>query len=256
MGYDAFGLNSENMAIKTGEPPAKFTEEAISTINRQLRRLGIAIDWTREVATCRPEYYKWTQWLFFSFTRRVSLTRRRAPVNWCPSCQTVLAKSDRSSMVTVSACDSQVEPRSWTAVVHFRITDYAERTAAGLRKTGVLGGASVVTMQRNWIGIIDGSLGDLHFAPLEGEGSVKAPAGAASAADAAHKAAMPLTRTNPVPGGSAGALLPRHCLHNRPDTLFGLGTFFILAPEQIPWWTTWLPVPPRRTGQALCHLRP
>jgi leucyl-tRNA synthetase len=64
MGYDAFGLNSENVAIKTGQHPGTFTEAAIATINRQLRRLGVSIDWTREVVTCRPEYYKWTQWLF------------------------------------------------------------------------------------------------------------------------------------------------------------------------------------------------
>ena len=91
MGYDAFGLNSENVAIKTGEHPGTFTEEAITTINRQLRRLGVAIDWTREVATCRPEYYKWTQWLFLQFYKKGLAYKKEAPVNWCPSCQTVLA---------------------------------------------------------------------------------------------------------------------------------------------------------------------
>jgi leucyl-tRNA synthetase len=91
MGYDAFGLNSENVAIQTGEHPATFTERAIATINRQLRRLGVAIDWNRELATCRPEYYKWTQWLFLQFYKKGLAFKKEAPVNWCPSCQTVLA---------------------------------------------------------------------------------------------------------------------------------------------------------------------
>ena len=111
MGYDAFGLNSENVAIQTGEHPAVFTEHAIATINRQLRRLGVAIDWDREVVTCRPEYYKWTQWLFLQFYRKGlspgrrlrSTGARRAKPCWPMS---------RSSRVPVSAVPPKWKPKS------------------------------------------------------------------------------------------------------------------------------------------------
>ena len=130
MGYDAFGLNSENVAIKTGEPPAKFTEEAIATINRQLRRLGVSIDWTREVVTSRPEYYKWTQWLFLQLYKKGLAYKKEAPVNWCPSCQTVLA----NEQVVEERVRSPVEAR---AAVVFRITACAER-CPGLHQVGVV----------------------------------------------------------------------------------------------------------------------
>ena len=149
MGYDAFGLNSENMAIKTGEPPAKFTEEAISTINRQLRRLGVAIDWTREVVTSRPEYYKWTQWLFLQLYKKGLAYKKEAPVNWCPSCATVLA-NEQVIEGHCERCDSEVEAKKLTQWF-FRITDYAERLLDDFTKLESWP-ERVITMQRNWIG--------------------------------------------------------------------------------------------------------
>ncbi|MCL5735861.1 MAG: leucine--tRNA ligase [Actinobacteria bacterium] len=200
MGYDAFGLNSENVAIKTGEPPGKFTEEAIATINRQLRRLGVAIDWSREVVTCRPEYYKWTQWLFLQFYKKGLAYKKEAPVNWCPSCQTVLA-NEQVIEGACERCDSLVAAKKLTQWF-FRITDYAERLLRDFDKLESWP-ERVVTMQRNWIGKSTGA--DVVFA-------------------------IPLVRGDrgdaPVPGATVNVTV----FTTRPDTLFG-ATFFVLAPE-------------------------
>jgi leucyl-tRNA synthetase len=206
MGYDAFGLNSENMAIKTGEPPAKFTEEAIGTINRQLRRLGVSIDWTREVVTSRPEYYKWTQWLFLQFYKKGLAYKKEAPVNWCPSCQTVLA-NEQVVEGACERCDTVVEAKKLTQWF-FRITDYAERLLEDFDKLESWP-ERVVTMQRNWIGKSVGA--DVVFAIAPAEG---APAGGAADSGAAREAAATEVTV----------------FTTRPDTLFG-ATFFILAPE-------------------------
>jgi leucyl-tRNA synthetase len=200
MGYDAFGLNSENVAIKTGEPPAKFTEEAIATINRQLRRLGVSIDWTREVVTSRPEYYKWTQWLFLQFYKKGLAYKKEAPVNWCPSCQTVLA-NEQVIDGACERCDSAVEAKKLTQWF-FRITDYAERLLEDFDKLEEWP-ERVITMQRNWIGKSTGA--DVVFEI--------APAGGAA----------------PAPGAQVDPVKVT-VFTTRPDTLFG-ATFFILAPE-------------------------
>jgi leucyl-tRNA synthetase len=205
MGYDAFGLNSENMAIKTGEPPAKFTEEAISTINRQLRRLGFAIDWTREVVTSRPEYYKWTQWLFLQLYKKGLAYKKEAPVNWCPSCQTVLA-NEQVIEGQCERCDSEVEAKKLTQWF-FRITDYAERLLQDFDKLDEWP-ERVVTMQRNWIGKSIGSNVVFKIAPQE--------AGASGGAAGARARAVDTPEVT--------------VFTTRPDTLFG-ATFFILAPE-------------------------
>jgi len=202
MGYDAFGLNSENMAIKTGEPPGTFTEEAIATINRQLRRLGVSIDWSREVATCRPEYYKWTQWLFLQLYRKGLAYKKEAPVNWCPSCQTVLA-NEQVIEGSCERCDSLVEAKKLTQWF-FRITDYAERLLEDFAKLDSWP-ERVVTMQRNWIGKSTGADVVFTIAPAPDEEGAGAE-----------------------PGAELGAEVT--VFTTRPDTLFG-ATFFILAPE-------------------------
>ncbi len=202
MGYDAFGLNSENMAIKTGEPPAKFTEEAIATINRQLRRLGVSIDWTREVVTSRPEYYKWTQWLFLQLYKKGLAYKKEAPVNWCPSCQTVLA-NEQVVDGACERCDSPVEAKKLTQWF-FRITDYAERLLQDFDKLESWP-ERVVTMQRNWIGRSTGA--DVVFGIADDE------AGAAGDETGGVREDLKVT-----------------VFTTRPDTLFG-ATFFILAPE-------------------------
>ncbi len=201
MGYDAFGLNSENMAIKTGEPPAKFTEEAITTINRQLRRLGVSIDWTREVVTSRPEYYKWTQWLFLQFYKKGLAYKKEAPVNWCPSCQTVLA-NEQVVEGSCERCDTVVEAKKLTQWF-FRITDYAERLLQDFDKLESWP-ERVITMQRNWIGKSTGADVVFAIAPVD-----EAEEGGTARAAAGAEVTVFTTR---------------------PDTLFG-ATFFILAPE-------------------------
>jgi leucyl-tRNA synthetase len=207
MGYDAFGLNSENMAIKTGEPPGTFTEEAIATINRQLRRLGVAIDWSREIATSRPEYYKWTQWLFLQFYKKGLAYKKEAPVNWCPSCQTVLA-NEQVIEGSCERCDSLVEAKKLTQWF-FRITDYAERLLEDFDKLESWP-ERVITMQRNWIGKSQGA--DVIFTIASPEA---APAGTGDPAGS---------------GAGLGAGAEVTVFTTRPDTLFG-ATFFILAPE-------------------------
>jgi leucyl-tRNA synthetase len=209
MGYDAFGLNSENMAIKTGEPPAKFTEEAITTINRQLRRLGVSIDWTREVVTCRPEYYKWTQWLFLQLYKKGLAYKKEAPVNWCPSCQTVLA-NEQVIEGACERCDSLVEAKKLTQWF-FRITEYAERLLSDITKLESWP-ERVLTMQRNWIGKSVGA--DVVFTIAPVEDRVASGAGSAPA----------------VPAAAAGGSTNVTVFTTRPDTLFG-ATFFLLAPE-------------------------
>jgi leucyl-tRNA synthetase len=222
MGYDAFGLNSENMAIKTGEPPAKFTEEAIETINRQLRRLGVSIDWTREVVTSRPEYYKWTQWLFLQFYKKGLAYKKEAPVNWCPSCQTVLA-NEQVVEGACERCDSQVEAKKLTQWF-FRITDYAERLLQDFDKLESWP-ERVVTMQRNWIGRSTGADVVFAIAPVE-EGW--AASGEAATGEAATGGGA--DRGGADRGGAEGGEAEVTVFTTRPDTLFG-ATFFILAPE-------------------------
>src|SRR3989338_5439195 len=91
IGYDAFGLPAENYAVKTGVHPAKTTDQAIENFRRQMKALGLSFDWSREISTADPSYYKWTQWLFLLFYQHDLAYRAKAPVNWCPSCNTVLA---------------------------------------------------------------------------------------------------------------------------------------------------------------------
>jgi leucyl-tRNA synthetase len=217
MGYDAFGLNSENMAIKTGEPPGSFTEAAIATINQQLRRLGVSIDWTREVVTCRPDYYRWTQWLFLQFYRKGLAYKKEAPVNWCPSCQTVLA-NEQVLEGTCERCDSLVEAKKLSQWF-FRITDYAERLLEDFEKLESWP-ERVLTMQRNWIGKSVGA--DVVFAI--------APPGVARAGAAPNTGAAGDGDSLEDGAGRDAATPEVTVFTTRPDTLFG-ATFFILAPE-------------------------
>jgi leucyl-tRNA synthetase len=217
MGYDAFGLNSENVAIQTGEHPAVFTERAIATINRQLRRLGVSIDWSREVATCRPEYYKWTQWLFIQFYNKGLAFKKEAPVNWCPSCQTVLA-NEQVILGHCERCDSAVEAKKLSQWF-FRITDYAERLLQDFDKLESWP-ERVITMQRNWIGKSVGAEVVFAIAPRPAAGTAAEVAGLASAEAAG---------AGPAEAAGAGNT-PVTVFTTRPDTLYG-ATFFILAPE-------------------------
>ncbi len=154
MGWDAFGLPAENAAVKYGAQPAKWTYENIEYMKGQLQRLGVSIDWSREVTTCSPDYYKWTQWLFLTFYERGLAYRKRASVNWCPECSTVLANEQVIDGLCWR-CDSEVTKKDleqW----FFRITDYAERLLNDLDHLPRWP-EKVRTMQKNWIGKSEGA---------------------------------------------------------------------------------------------------
>jgi leucyl-tRNA synthetase len=153
-GWDAFGLPAENAAIKTGTHPETSTLANIAHMKGQLQRLGISYAWEREIATCSPEYYKFNQWIFLKMFERGLAYRRRSTVNWCPSCQTVLAN------------EQVIDGQCWrcgSTVVHrdleqwfFRITAYADELLEGL-DTLTAWPEKVVLMQRNWIGRSEGA---------------------------------------------------------------------------------------------------
>jgi leucyl-tRNA synthetase len=149
MGWDAFGLPAENAAIERGVHPSKWTKENIATMRTQLKRLGLSYDWEREVATCDPDYYRWNQWFFLKMYERGLAYKKKSSVNWCPSCETVLA-NEQVIDGTCWRCGSTVvqkELEQW----FFRITAYAEELLSECdRLTGWP--ERVLTMQRNWIG--------------------------------------------------------------------------------------------------------
>jgi len=154
MGYDAFGLPAENHAIKTGEKPQVSTERAIESFREQFRRWGVSIDWSRELGTHEPSYYRWTQWIFLKLFEKGLAYREEAPVQWCPTDATVLA-NEQVVDGCCERCGTEVEQRKleqW----FFRITDYAQRL---LDDFDLLESwpENVVTMQRNWIGRSEGA---------------------------------------------------------------------------------------------------
>jgi leucyl-tRNA synthetase len=154
MGYDAFGLPAENFAIKTGVHPRVSTAESIASFQRQFRRWGISIDWSREFATDEPSYYRWTQWIFLEFLRAGLAYRKEAAVKWCPNDQTVLANEQVDAEGRCERCGCLVEVRQleqW----FLRITDYAERLLGDLEQ--IDWPEHVKTMQRNWIGRSEGA---------------------------------------------------------------------------------------------------
>ena len=149
MGWDAFGLPAENAAIKRGIHPGEWTRANIAREKQQFERWGILYDWSKEVASCDPSYYRWNQWLFLQLFERGLAYRGKAPVNWCPSCQTVLA-NEQVVDAHCERCGSAVTQREleqW----FFKITDYADRLEEGLDSLTEWPD-KVKTMQRNWIG--------------------------------------------------------------------------------------------------------
>ena len=195
MGWDAFGLPAENAAIKSGIPPRDSTMRNIAVMKRQLDAWGVCYDWDREIASCEPAYYRWTQWLFLQFFRHGLAYKGTAAVNWCPSCATVLA-NEQVVEGRCERCDATVEQHEreqW----FLRITDYAQRLLDDLAK---LDGwpERVRTMQANWIGRSEGTRVDFPLAPRED-----------GAADPEEN----------VP-----------CFTTRVDTIYGC-TYMVLAPE-------------------------
>jgi leucyl-tRNA synthetase len=198
MGWDSFGLPAENAAIANNTPPREWTLRNIANMKAQMKRLGFAYDWSREVTTCLPEYYRWNQWFFLKLFERGLAYRKKSKVNWCSKCATVLA----NEQVVDGCCwrheDTLVEQREleqWFV----RTTKYAEELLAGLDK---LDGwpEKVRTMQRNWIGRSEGTLIDFKLDYAE----------------------------NHTGFGPAGSTIP--VFTTRVDTIFG-ATSVQLAPE-------------------------
>ncbi|MSO40894.1 MAG: leucine--tRNA ligase [Solirubrobacterales bacterium] len=153
MGYDAFGLPAENNAIKTGEHPRTATEKSIAAFREQFKSWGISIDWTREIGTHDPDYYRWTQWIFLKLYEQGLAYRTEAHVNWCPKDATVLA-NEQVIDGHCERCGTLVEQRrleQW----FFKITDYADRLLEDAAELDWP--ENVLTMQRNWIGRSEGA---------------------------------------------------------------------------------------------------
>ncbi|MGL5380280.1 leucine--tRNA ligase [Clostridium sp.] len=148
MGFDAFGLPAENFAIKTGIHPKDSTEKNIVTMKEQLRAMGAMFNWENEVVTCRPDYYKWSQWLFLKFYEKGLAYRKKAPVNWCPSCATVLA-NEQVVDGACERCSSEVTKKDLTQWF-LKITDYADELLEDL--DGLDWPEKTVAMQKHWIG--------------------------------------------------------------------------------------------------------
>jgi leucyl-tRNA synthetase len=206
MGWDAFGLPAENAAIKNNTPPREWTLANIAAMKRQFLRLGIGIDWSREIATCFPEYYRWNQWFFLRMYERGLVDRKRSKVNWCPECCTVLA----NEQVVDGRCwrheETIVEQRDleqW----FLRITAYAQELLDGLDK---LDGwpEKVRTMQRNWIGRSEGTEVDFFLA----EDAVKAQedAGTPDVIPAGRRIRVFTTRIDTIFGATSVQLAPEH----------------------------------------------
>ena len=149
LGYDAFGLPAENAAIKTGVHPQDSTLKNISDIREMVLKMGAMYDWDSELLTCMPEYYKWNQWLFLQLYKEGKAYRKNAPVNWCPSCQTVLAREQVLTDGTCERCGTTVVQKALTQWF-FKITDYADELLDGLDK--IDWPEKTKAMQVNWIG--------------------------------------------------------------------------------------------------------
>jgi leucyl-tRNA synthetase len=200
MGWDAFGLPAENAALKNGVPPREWTLSNIAAMKKQMRRMGLSYDWSTEVTTCLPEYYRWNQWFFLKMYEKGLAFRKKSKVNWCPECQTVLA----NEQVIGGRCwrheDTVVELRDLTQWF-LRITKYADELLDGLDK---LEGwpEKVRTMQRNWIGRSEGALVD--FAVDQGIGSRD------EGVESARKITVFTTRVDTIFGATSVQLAPEH----------------------------------------------
>jgi leucyl-tRNA synthetase len=206
LGFDAFGIHSENFALKVGTHPADLIPRNIDNFRRQLKRAGLMVDWRHELSTTDPAYYKWTQWLFLQLYKRGLAYKRRAAVNWCPNDKTVLA-NEQVIAGECERCGAKVEQRfleQW----FFRITDYAGRLLANL--DWVDWSESTKQAQRNWIGRSDGAEISFRVQDLE-----ELTGSATASGTSGEFVARPVTI---------------RVFTTRPDTIFG-ATYLVLAPE-------------------------
>ena len=231
MGWDAFGLPAENYAIKTGRSPQDTTRANIENIRHQLKSLGLAYDWSREVNTSDPEYYKWTQWLFLQLYRKGLAYQKEAPVNWCPSCQTVLA-NEQVIDGTCERCHTKVEQRQMKQWF-FKITDYADKLLNGLDKLDWP--TPIMEMQKNWIGESKGVL--VRFPLISIDMSLRAGIDMSLRAERSN---LVTTKTGDRPAPSVGARDDSvddvvEIFTTRLDTIFG-ATFLVISPELAQKW--------------------
>lgn len=207
MGFDAFGIHSENFALKIGTHPADLIPKNIDNFRRQLKRNGLMVDWRHELSTTDPSYYKWTQWVFLELYKRGLAYKKRAAVNWCPNDKTVLA-NEQVIAGECERCGARVEQRfleQW----FFRITDYAARLLANL--DWLDWSESTKQAQRNWIGRSDGAELTFRVQDLE-------------------ELAGTTTAESGLTGEYIAQTLDIHVFTTRPDTIFG-ATYLVLAPE-------------------------
>ena len=213
-GWDAFGLPAENAAIQHGTHPETWTLENIAHMKGQLQRIGISYAWEREFATCQPEYYKWNQWLFIKMLERDLAYRRRSSVNWCPSCNTVLA-NEQVVNGGCWRCGTPVTTRDleqW----FFRITKYADELLEAAE--GLPGWPEkVLTMQRNWIGRSEGARVKFALVPAEG--------GPQTADRGVQHIEVFTTRIDTIYGANFVLLAPEHALVQAWSQAEGAGAF-------------------------------
>ena len=244
MGWDAFGLPAENAAIKNKVAPAKWTYENIDYMKNQLKRLGFGYDWEREIATCRPEYYRWEQWFFTELYKKGLVYRKKSTVNWCPNDQTVLA-NEQVIDGCCWRCDTRVEQKEipqW----FIRITAYAEELLNDLEQ---LDGwpEQVKTMQRNWIGRSEGV--EMDFA-IDGQAPLRVyttrPDTVMGVSYVAVAAAHPLAR-KAAEGNTEVAAFVDECLHQKvaeadlatmekKGVFTGITATHPISGEQVPVW--------------------
>ncbi len=199
-GFDAFGLPAENYAIKTGVHPQETTKKAIANFKRQIKSIGLSYDWTREINTADQNYYKWTQWLFLQLYKKGLAYKKKAPVNWCPSCQTVLA-NEQVKEGRCERCESvviQKDLEQW----FFKITEYAEEL---LNKIDEMDWPEALKhAQKNWIGKSEGALIKFEIRNSKSEINTKSEI--------------------------KNSKIEIEVFTTRPDTLFG-ATYLVLSPE-------------------------
>lgn len=220
-GFDAFGLNAENAAIKHNIQPRDWTLANIEHMRGQLKMMGANFDWSREIISCLPDYYRWTEWLFLQFYKAGLAYRTKAPANWCPTDNTTLA----NEQVIDGKCE-----RCGTPVIRkeldqwlFRITKYADEL---LRFDGLDWPETTVVQQRNWIGRSEGA--EIRFtATIKATKAKKSASG-----DVGARSIAPKSPTAPVssPASAPTETVEVPVFTTRPDTIFGV-TFFVLAPE-------------------------
>ncbi len=210
IGFDAFGIHSENFALKVGRHPMDLIPSNIENFTRQLRRIGGMFDWGHVVDTTHPSYYRWTQWVFLKLFDAGLAERKEAPVNWCPSCMTVLA-NEQVIGGACERCDTPVEQRR-IAQWFFRITDYAQRLLDNLDE--IDWSETTTKAQRNWIGRSEGA--EIAF-PVVPHDELPGDGGSPTSVDPGAVRSVD------------GARMIR-VFTTRPDTLFG-ATFMVLAPE-------------------------